>query len=484
MSLPAPLELQGDSETNYGFPEDALDLYQIFSLCKEQNISLLYPDNATQIFTHLYNNEANPIFERFIVDICKSANTAVFYITTVDNGPIRNSIVKLFLPSSISKVGYTKKNIQKNTKFSIKTLHQKGIFDVAFILEYSPVPDSAFSHYCVASYDFNLPHTICMFDSMMNVDANDPKPSEYSSIFTTILKNEIIDFDYMNHTDPTVVFDLYRVINPDNSDAYELELTGGSLNIPNKYIDNMKSIGNKSRITRYIYCSDNQNQFCYMWCFLYLVIKLYPKYEQKNGMPHKNLPDFITFHKRICEKKMIPLTVIKTFVFNTFYIDYIRQIEIIRKYVFDTTNDWFLKYFRTFTAMSNQYPDSNTRNTSVKLFEISNLNPINHTGLTYNTIFDLIPNISLNSMMLTDITKKELKLSSNPTLFQFVDKQLALAFSRKTSIYKFITDDSNDDPKISMRVFNKYANQYEDITIDDPQKLINFENFNDYVSMG
>jgi hypothetical protein len=476
MSLPAPLELQADSETNFGFPEDALDLYQIFSICKEKNISLLYPDNANKIFTNLYNNEANPIFENVIGDICKSTNTAVFYITTVD-GPIRNSVVKLFLPSSR---GLTKKNIQKNTKFSIQTLHQKGIFDVAFILEYSPVPDSAFSHYCVALYDFSLPNIICMFDSMMNVDETDPEPSEYSGIFASLLKNDIIDFDYMNQTDPTVVFDLYRD-NPDNSDAYELELTGGSLDVPNKFIENMKTIGNKSRITRYIYCSDNQNQFCYMWVFLYLVLKLYPKYELKNGMPSKNLPDFITFHKRICEKKIIPLTVIKTFIFNTFFLDYIRQIEIIRKYVFD---DWFLKYFRTITSMSNQYPDSNTRNTSVKLFEITNLNPQIHIGLSYSTIFELIPNIvlSLDSISLMDITKKELKLSNNEYLFKFVDAQLALAFSRKTSIYKFITDNSNDDPKIDMTAFNKYANQYEDITIDDPQKLINFENFDDYLT--
>jgi hypothetical protein len=322
----------------------------------------------------------------------------------------------------------------------------------------------------------------------MNTDVDDPEPSTYSTIFTSIMKDDVIHFDYLGNTDPRVVFDLYRVLNP--KDAYPFELTGGALEVPNTYIDDMSaSFGNKQRIYRYIHCTDNQNQFCYMWVFLYLSIKLSPQYESVNNIPSRNIPDFTTFHKSMCDRNIIPLTIIKTFAFHTFYLDYIRNINIVRDCILKTSPSmpecFFMKYFRTFTALDSQYPDANTRKKTAKLFEISNLNPVHYSQLQYASIFDVVPNVitACDTMKLLDITHIEHVLSHNPFVFEFVDNQLALAFSRRKSIYKFITNPSADNVKITMSAFNRYASKYDDIIIDDDTLLINLDNFKTYMKL-
>jgi hypothetical protein len=489
MLLPAPLELRSNAKKLHGISnkESYLDLYQIYTLCQTKNISLLYPDNATQIFTHVYNSTYYRIFEKFIDDICVKSYTAIIHITTVDNSPGRSSSVKLYIPNA-NRIGYKIKKIPSTKRLSVDDIYQMGITTIAFFFEYSPVPNAQFGHYGGAIYDCNLPDILCIFDSMMNTDADDPKPSEYAPIFESIIKDDVILFDYAGYTDPRVVYDLYRMPNPD--DTFPLELTGGVIELQNVYIENMStSVGNKQRINRYMYCSDNQNQFCYMWAFLYLVIKLSPRYEHENGLVSRNIPDFTAFHKRICDQKIIPLAVIKTFAFHTFYLTYIQNLSIIRQCILPNVTPsmeecFFMKYFRTFTAFDSQYPDANRRKT-VKLFEISNLNPIHHTGLRYLSIFDIVPRVIEScdtTIPIRDITRVEYVLSHNPFVFAFVHKQFASAFSRRKSIYRFITDPlSDDNAKITMKAFIKYASKYDDIIINDDTLLIGIDNFTEYM---
>jgi hypothetical protein len=488
MSLPAPLELQADAEKLYGISnEDSrLDLYQIYTLCQTKNISLLYPDNTTQIFADIYNSVDHQIFEMFIDDICVKSYTAVIHITTVDDSPGRVSTVKLYIPNA-NNAGYKIVNLPSTKTLSIDDIYQMGITTIAFFFEYSPVPDAQFGHYGGAIYDCNLPDILCIFDSMMNTDADDDTPSEYGPIFASIIKDDVILFDYAGYNDPRVVYDLYRISNP-GAAAYPLELTGGVIETPNIYIENMHT-GNKQRINRYMYCSDNQNQFCYMWAFLYLTIKLSPRYKDVNGLATRNIPDFATFHKRICDRKIIPLIIIKTFAFHTFYLSYIKTLNVIQQCILPkpfVEECFFMKYFRTFTAFDIQYPDANTRKKTVKLFEISNLNPIHHTGLQYLSIFDIVPRVikaCSKPIHIRDITQVERVLSHNPFVFEFVRKQFALAFSRRKSIYRFITDPlSQDNVKITMEMFITYASEYDDIIMNDETLRIDVDNFKDYMS--
>jgi hypothetical protein len=491
MPLPTPLELCSNCKKIHGISnkDSHLDLYQIYTLCQTKNISLLYPDNATQIFTHVYNSSQHRIFEKFIDDICVKSYTAVIHITTVDDSPGRASTVKLYIPNANS-AGYTMKKIPSTKSISIDDIYQMGISTIAFFFEYSPVPDAQFGHYGGAVYDCNFPDILCIFDSMMNTDADDPKPSEYGPIFESIIKNDVILFDYAGYTDPRVVYDLYRIPNPDDG-VYPFELTGGVIETPNVYIENMPtSVGNKQRINRYMYCSDNQNQFCYMWAFLYLVIKLSPRYERENGLASRNIPDFTTFHKSICDQKIIPLAIIKTFAFHTFYLTYIQNLNIISQCILPTVPPsveecFFTKYFRTFTAFDGQYPDANTRKKTVKLLEIPNLNPIHHTGLRHLSIFDIVPRVIEacdKTIPIRDITQVENVLSHNPFVFEFVHKQFALAFSGKKSIYTFISDPlSDDNTAITMKAFIKYASKYDDIIMNDDTLCIGVDNFKEHM---
>jgi hypothetical protein len=226
-----------------------------------------------------------------------------------------------------------------------------------------------------------------------------------------------------------------------------------------------------------------------MWVFLYLAIKLSPQYKRVNNTLSRNIPDFTSFHKSMCDRKIIPLTIIKTFAFHTFYLDYIRNINIVRRCILQTSPSmaecFFMKYFRTFTALDSQYPDANTRKKTARLFEISNLNPVHYSRLQYASIFDIVPNViaECDKMKLVDITHIERVLSHNPFVFEFVDNQLALAFSRKTSIYKFISNPSVDNVQITMSAFNIYASEYDDIIIDDDTLLINLENLKTYMKL-
>jgi hypothetical protein len=146
---------------------------------------------------------------------------------------------------------------------------------------------------------------------------------------------------------------------------------------------------------------------------------------------------------------------------------------------------FFMKYFRTFTALDSQYPDANSRKKTVKLFEIPALNPIHYTGLRHLSIFDIVPHVidaCDTTTPLHDITQVENVLSYNPFVFEFVHKQFALAFSRKKLIYTFITDPLSDDSTtITMKAFIKYASKYDDIIMNDDTLRIGIINFKEHM---
>lgn len=468
-----PLELTNEFITKYGFDlnDGYLDLYQIFSLLNHQNISFLYPDNATKIFTQIYNNEDNRIFEHFFNDISTNSNTAVVYIKTIDDrdDPVnRENRVYVF---------FNGKQYSSKTKLSVNHLKVKwGINALAIIIEYSDSINAAFGHYGGAIYDFNeSADKLLMFDSMMNTDSNDDEASLYSTIFTEIIKNEVFVFDYLGNADPQVIFDIYRT--PDSIDSYPLEITGGAIELENYFIEN-KKLKNKSKINRYIHCTDNQNQFCYMWVFLYVSFKLCKYYKQVKG---RNTSNFIGFHKKICKLKCIPLVIIKTFIFNTFYLDYIKSIPIIEKCL-ELANPakyalaeecFFMRYFKTLTALDTIYPDASSKNSKMRLYSIENLNSIDNTQTQYKSIFDVVLNM-YTSITINDITEHE--IIKNDTLIDFVRFQLSNVIEPKTNEYKLISGEQNIQ-SITMDYFNFLANEYETDIFDNPEYAINRENY-------
>jgi hypothetical protein len=213
-----PLEITNEFKTKYGFTSDEgyLDLYQVFSLLNHENISFLFPDNATKIITQIYNNETYNVFEKFINDICINSNTTIVYIKTID-GPKRNNQVRIFnngneFPKKKGKISVS--DIMTDYKCNA----------LSIIIEYMDSVHATFGHYGASIYYFDEnPDKIFMFDSMMNTDSNNPVASSYATIFTDIITNQIFIFDYNGYTDPQIVFDIYRT--PDSVGVYPFEIT-------------------------------------------------------------------------------------------------------------------------------------------------------------------------------------------------------------------------------------------------------------------
>jgi hypothetical protein len=369
------------------------------------------------------------------------------------------------------------KKYNNKTKISVNQLKAKwGVNALVIIIEYSDSIDATFGHYGGVIYDYNESYDkLLMFDSMMNTDSNEDVASAYGTIFTEIIKNDIFVFDYLGQTDPQVIFDIYRT--PDSVGTYPFEITGGAIELENQFIENTK-FKNRSKINRYIHCTDNQNQFCYMWVFLYLSFKLCKYYKVIKGRDTSN---FIRFHKKICKLNCIPLVLIKTFIFNTFYLDYIKPMPIIQKCLelANPTNYalaeecFFMRYFKTFTALDNVYPDASSINRKMRLYSINNLNSIANTQTEYKSIFDIVFNM-YTRITINDITDQE--IIENDTFIDFVRSQLSNVIEPKSNQYKIIAGDQTIQ-SITMEHFNYLANQYQTYISDNPEYAINRKNY-------
>ena len=469
-----PLELTSDFNIKYGFDVDDgyLDLYQIFSLLNHQNIAFLFPDNASKIVTQIYNNDTYPVFEKFMNDLSINSNSVIIHIKTIDGKKRRNTV-------NIFYNGYQYHYTQKN-KISVSKIKDKwNCNTISIIIEYNDSIDAAFGHYGGVIYDYNNDiNKIYMFDSMMGTDDDIALPSEYSRIFAEIIKNDIFIFDYNGKTDPQIVYDIYR--SPDSVGVYPFEITGGALDLPNEFIENAK-LTNKSKINRYIHCSDNQNQFCYMWVFLYLSLKLSIYNTKLKGRDRSN---FVRFHKRICSMKLIPLVIIKTFIFNTFYLDYIKPIPVIEKCL-ELANPqkyklaqecFFMRYFKTFTALDTNYPDASSKKRKMCLFSIENLNSISNITTEYESIFDVAISLynNIDKIILNDVTIQE--SINNDKLIEFVKFQLSNFIDPTTDQYKFISGEKKIN-SMDMIDFNGLAHEYEEYISDNPEYSINRTNY-------
>lgn len=471
-----PLELTSDFNIKYGFNvgDGYLDLYQCFSILHHKNISFLFPDNATKIITQIYNNEDNPVFEKFFNDISINSNTAIVHIKTIDNHDplLRENRVDIFCKGK-------KKNIKN--KISVNEFKDKNTIDaLAIFIEYKDDIDADFGHYGASIYNFDEnPDKIFMFDSMMKTDSGNRKPSAYCKIFENIIKNDILTFDYLGYTNPKIKFDIYRTI--DSVGVYPFEITGGALEIANDFIDDMIE-ENKSKINRYIHCSDNQNQFCYMWAFLYLSIKL-SKYNKLYEVSH-DTSNFKKFHKKMCKLKIIPLVMIKSFIFNTFYLDYIKSIPVVEKCL-ELANPqnykvpeqcFFMRYFKTITAFDSIYPDASSIKHKLCLFSIENLNSLNHTQTEYKSIFDAAFNFikHFDKLIINDITNDE--IIKNDKLIQFIKIQLLGAFDANSDEYKLLLGKKNIQ-NITMSDFNILCSEYNEFIRFNPEYVINKKNY-------
>ena len=96
----------------------------------------------------------------------------------------------------------------------------------------------------------------------------------------------------------------------DEANIYSMEATGGNIDLLSPYIDIDIPFSQAQKewcIKFQTLCSDNQNQFCYIWSILYMLCKvLFLKKISKT--------DWTQFIKKICRIRLLPLVVIKLFI--------------------------------------------------------------------------------------------------------------------------------------------------------------------------
>lgn len=186
--------------------------------------------------------------------------------------------------------------------------------------------------------------------------------------------------------------------------------------------------------------------------------------------------------------KLIPLVIIKTFIFNTFYLNYIKPIPIIQKCL-ELANPktyslaqecFFMRYFKTFTALDTNYPDASSKKRKMCLFSIENLNSISNITTEYESIFDVAISLyyNIDKIILNDVTVQE--SINNDKLIEFVKFQLSNFIDPTTDEYKFMCGEKKIN-SMDMIYFNSLANEYEEYISDNPEYSINRTNYLNFI---
>jgi hypothetical protein len=316
-----PLELNKSllKKFNLTEPEDKyIDITQISNyLLGNYDLNFLYHDNATKLFTSIFNNEKYQIFEILVQNLL---GEFIYHKLPLDFYHIRN---KKNEDSYDFKYFYTTNTgIKLNTDTFYKIYEEK--INKKIIQKTNPPPFSFTKDVCVLAlfeFDeddfghygamfFNGVDTIHIFDSMMRSTNNRVNTSSYN--FRDIFINNLF-----NTTGLNFVNDLYT---DESKNIYSLEITGGSYNVKNPLIST-HIYHRENSFKQYILGVDNQNQFCYMWALLYIIVngvniikEKKNQQNQQNGKPPLNIVSFIDLHDFIIKNTIIPVVAIKTFI--------------------------------------------------------------------------------------------------------------------------------------------------------------------------
>jgi hypothetical protein len=313
-----PLEYNEYLINKYKLDRDqVLDFSQIYSLIYSNfNLNFLYHDNATNIFSSTFNNTDYEIFEILIYNLlyeCQQNNKTVYFYHIINkDGESEYKIneynsINLTMKSHI--IDIQPKFNKKNPKFLPPLINLTQGTYVLCLFEFD---QNDFGHYGTMFYDGNT--TIYIFDSMMQ--------SCKQKITTSYNFEDIFVKKIFNVTGKNINYNIHC---DDTDNIYSLEITGGSYNVHNKNINNLKN--KQNQLNQYIMGVDNQNQFCYMWSFLNIILNI-------TRIFNPAIIDFPNLHKKIIDNDIIPVVAIKSFILLllTYYIPplYLDKYNIVR----------------------------------------------------------------------------------------------------------------------------------------------------------
>lgn len=316
--IQTPLEENLILQNNIGLYEEYDDIQKY--IIEKYGKQYLLPDNANKIFNHMKNKTS--FIDDLLLEISINYNSRIHVFQCNEEG-----VYECYLFENGEK-------IVNNITYENKDL---------YFLEY--YESSKFGHYGACQIvDDNL----FIYDSMMYATNTISNEEDFSLEFINLIRNK-------------TKINIKRIIKDCNYSGYGMEVTGGCLESYNIYVKSE----DKEWITDMKYLGvDNQNQFCFMWSIMYIICKI----------TNVNFPNFLN---NICEKREIPLVVIKTFIFKI--LKYMTpKYNYIEKYL-DT---FFYSNFFIFTSNTIIYDidknnkDSifNDKNKNFYLFKINIFN--------------------------------------------------------------------------------------------------------------
>jgi hypothetical protein len=265
--LPIPLQQQ----QQFLDPEEKfLDLADLYTVYKTLEISSLFPDSATKMVTKVYKEGI--LFELVADQIYDRTGKKVYLLEKKD--------------------GFISKRIYDPEDREFKNSKKPKLANGTPVI--ISIDEVDFGHFCGAYYE---DETIFMYDSMMRYEKSQRVSSDYVPKFVVILSET-----FKLSRDQKFVCDYFH---DDESkiplEFYSFEITGGALDTKNMYAEAIKAQPVDFMVNSIIMGPDNQNQYCWMWTMLYLLIKV-------SGNSWHD------FQRKVWERDIIPVSLIKLFL--------------------------------------------------------------------------------------------------------------------------------------------------------------------------
>ncbi len=348
-----PIEFNPSVLKRFGISKDNfIDVTQICNLWYSGgDLNFVYPDNATKLFTTIFNNPDSKIFEiiiyNLLVELSQYRIPLIFYKIKRLAGS-DNFEIEIFNNTSFTRITTSTVTITLSETDSLD--HLSPLDATAHVMCLFEYDENDFGHYGSMFYNAGT-NVINIFDSMMK--SIQTKVTQSYNFFDLFI-NKLFDVK-----GKIKIFDIYK---EKSDNIYSLEITGGSLYVKNAYILNKidDQTARLNAFKQYLMGVDNQNQFCYMWAFLNIIfntvllidnVKLANNKETTNPVTELRLPDysFANLHRFLIRRDIIPVVSIKTFIlllikyyiptqdFDDKYRSYIHMLR---------TNDFFMQNFK------------------------------------------------------------------------------------------------------------------------------------------
>jgi len=441
-----PLEYNSTLKTKYNLDQNqVLDFSQIYSLLYSNfNLNFLYHDNATNIFSSTFNNPDYQIFEIIIYNLlneCRNNNIQInFYHIKNKRDESEYDIKEYSIDLKVNNqiIDIQPKNNSRKPKFIQPPINLvRGVFTLA-LFEYD---EDDFGHYGTMFYDSE--YTINIFDSMMQ--------SKKEKISTPYNFEDIFIKKIFNVNGANIHYDIYCDV---TDNIYSLEITGGSYNVKNPKINKLKD--NVNKFNQYLMGVDNQNQFCYMWSFLYIIFNI-------SRIINPHIINFSKLHKKIIDNNIIPVVAIKIFILILLkYYDCVlfkSDFDKVKTLLID--EQFFIDNFRKIITNNIAYTEIyNDINTQFNCVQFNFILPIDYKTssftdicLTYITTLDNITYINVLPILIPDVVKhvqaglEEYKRRENKDIYNDITQ-----IKSKNDIHKYLLyllDEQYEDLGIS-----------------------------------